>query len=71
MQTEFNLQTYLSEMREELNHKLDQVGRVQSSHHSRLSVLESNQRHLMKIAWGLIAGGLLAAWDIVKNHWLK
>ena len=38
---EFNLQTYLTEMREELNGKLDKVVETTTDHESRLAVIEN------------------------------
>lgn len=67
MKPDFDLQHFMEEMRKELNGKLDAVVTKQNEQETRIAVLEANQNHLLRIAWGLAIGIIVGAWNVVRN----
>lgn len=75
MEVKFNLQTYLSEMREEqrednkaLRDKIDHIGTSLHKHDKRISVVENTRRLLLTIAGALGVAALGFIVDMAVNH---
>lgn len=66
---EFNLQTFLTDMRSELNDKMDQIKEIQAKHDTRLALLERTQSTLKWAAGTVIVAALGLFVDVIKNHW--
>lgn len=72
---QFNLQTYLSEMREEsrtqyseLDAKLDTIKDTLGEHNTRITIVENTRKLLVWASGALVVGVIGFIFDMVKNH---
>ena len=72
---DFNLQTFLSEMREELCGKIDRVdGKVDmvtvriTDHETRISVVENTRKIIRWLAGVLLVGAVAFVFDVIYSH---
>lgn len=64
---DFNLQTFLSEMRNEINAKLDSLQATQAAHETRLTLVEQTSKSVRRVTWLFVAGVVVAIMDFVKH----